>query len=152
MISSPSRIAPFRAGWPARIGWIILVLYTIYALSTLDFNWPRFIAGLENGAAFLGRMWPPEFTRWQIMVEDLIESLQIAVLASAIGVTLSLPVGFLAARNLMPPVVTWPVRGFIVLCRSFHPVIMAILFVKAIGFGAAAGIAARGRYDGVGGL
>ncbi|WP_045222961.1 phosphonate ABC transporter, permease protein PhnE [Desulfonatronum thioautotrophicum] len=142
MTNASPRANPFRTGWPARIGWTLLAIYTLYALSILDFSWPRFITGLENGAVFLGRMWPPDFERWRIMVEDLIESLQIAVLASAIGVTLSLPIGFLAARNLMPPVVTWPVRGFIVLCRSFHPVIMAILFVKAIGFGAAAGIAA----------
>jgi phosphonate transport system permease protein len=133
---------PFRSSWPARIGWIALALYCLYALSILELSWARFAAGLENGAVFLGRMWPPEFSRWRILVEDLLESLQIAVLASAIGVTLSLPIGFFAARNLMPAWVTWPVRAFIVVCRSFHPVITAILFVKAIGFGAAAGIAA----------
>ena len=38
--------------------------------------------------------------------------------------------------------VTWPARGLIALCRSFHPVIVAILFVKAVGFGALAGIMA----------
>jgi phosphonate transport system permease protein len=140
--SMPSTVNPFRVSWPARIGWAALLLYTIYALASLDFNLGRFISGLGNGAQFLGRMWPPEFTRWQLLLEDLLESLQIAVLASAIGVTLSLPLGMLAARNLMPAWVTWPVRGLIVLCRSFHPVITAILFVKAIGFGAAAGIAA----------
>ena len=37
---------------------------------------------------------------------------------------------------------TWPARAFIALCRSFHPVIVAILFVKAVGFGAIAGILA----------
>ena len=33
-----------------------------------------------------------------------------------------------------------PIRGFVALCRSFHPVIIAILFVKSVGFGALAGI------------
>jgi phosphonate ABC transporter permease subunit PhnE len=33
-------------------------------------------------------------------------------------------------------------RGLIALCRTFHPVIVAILFVKAVGFGALAGILA----------
>jgi len=55
---------------------------------------------------------------------------------------ISLPVGLLAARNLMPVWVTWPARMCIALCRSFHPVIVAILFVKAVGFGALAGILA----------
>lgn len=133
---------PFKSSWRARVGWILVVSYTLYALSILEFDWNRFVFGLENGLNFLKRMWPPDFTRWKILVEDLIESLQIAVLASAMGIALSLPVGFLAARNLMPAIITWPVRGFIAICRSFHPVIMAIVFVKAIGFGAAAGIAA----------
>ncbi len=34
---------------------------------------------------------------------------------------------------------TWPAKLVIVLARSFHPVIVAILFVKAVGFGALAG-------------
>ncbi len=137
-----ARLNPFKSSWPARIGWTLVAIYTFYALSILEFSWPRFISGLDNGLTFLNRMWPPEFVRWRILVSDLLESLQIAVLASALGIFFSLPAGFLAARNLMPSWVTWPMRVCIVLCRSFHPVIMAILFVKAIGFGAAAGIAA----------
>ena len=53
-----------------------------------------------------------------------------------------LPLGLMAARNLAP----WPLavatRGFVAFCRSLHYVIVAILFVKAIGFGALAGVAA----------
>jgi phosphonate transport system permease protein len=40
----------------------------------------------------------------------------------------------------MPPYVTWPARALIGAARSFHPVIVGILFVKAIGFGALAGV------------
>jgi len=38
--------------------------------------------------------------------------------------------------------VSWPARLIVVLARSFHPVVVAILFVKAVGFGALAGILA----------
>ncbi|EPR32384.1 phosphonate ABC transporter, inner membrane subunit [Alkalidesulfovibrio alkalitolerans DSM 16529] len=137
-----SRRNPFRPKPLVLFGWLALALYTAYAASLLDFSLDRFLFGLGNGARFLGRMFPPELGRWNILLEDLAESMQIAVLASAFGVALSLPVGFLAARNLMPPLVTWPARGVIALCRSFHPVIVAILFVKAVGFGALAGILA----------
>jgi phosphonate transport system permease protein len=74
------------------------------------------------------------------MFKGLQESLEIAVLASFFGVILSLPLGVLAARNLMPKSITWIARTVIALCRSFHPLIVAILFVKAVGFGALAGI------------
>jgi phosphonate transport system permease protein len=53
-----------------------------------------------------------------------------------------LPIGLCAARNLMPAWVSWPMRLLIVGARSFHPVIVAIVFVKAVGFGALAGILA----------
>ena len=42
----------------------------------------------------------------------------------------------------MPAWASWPARLIIVAARSFHPVIVAILFVKAVGFGALAGILA----------
>ena len=70
----------------------------------------------------------------------MLESLEIAVVASILGIALSLPLGLLAARNLMPPWISWPARFVISVARSFHPVIVGILFVKAIGFGALAGV------------
>ena len=42
----------------------------------------------------------------------------------------------------MPPWVSWLARLLIIFCRSFHPVIIAIIAVKAVGFGALAGIIA----------
>lgn len=133
---------PFRMGLGARLGLAALILYTLYAGAQLDFTWERFRDGLGHGAVFLGRMFPPDFMRWEMLVEGMVESLEIAVLASALGILVSLPIGLCAARNLMPAWATWPARAIIAVCRSLHPVIMAILFVKAVGFGALAGILA----------
>jgi len=131
---------PFKPNWPARIGWALALLYAIYAADYLDVSWSRFIAGLGNAVVFLGEMVPPNFSRWKLLVGNLLETIEIAIIASAFGVLFSLPIGLLASRNLMPPWVTWPFRILIALCRSFHPVIFAILFVKAVGFGPLAGI------------
>jgi phosphonate transport system permease protein len=122
--------------------WAALALYLVYAAAQLDFSWSRLAVGFGEAGRFLGRMWPPNFARWDTLVEGMVESLQIAVLASAVGIVVSLPIGLLAARNMTPIWVSGPVRVFVALCRSFHPVIVAIVFVKAIGFGALAGIAA----------
>lgn len=134
-----------RSSWLARAGWLVLLAYVAYAFTILDFSPARVVIGLENAAQLLGRMFPPLFRDAQLrslMFAGLLESLQIAVLASAAGILLSLPLGVLAARNLMPGWVSWPARMIIMLCRSFHPIIVAILFVKAVGFGALAGILA----------
>lgn len=139
--ASSERVA-FRPNWPARAGWLLLALYAVYAASQLGFAPGRFAEGLAHGRQFLARMVPPNFSRWELIQSGILESIQIAVIATVVGIVVALPIGFLAARNLMPPWVTWPARALIALCRSFHPIIVAILFVKAIGFGALAGVMA----------
>ena len=131
---------PFPARPWVRAGWVALAAYIVYAASRLEITWARFIIGLDNGAKFIGRMLPPAIPQPDTLLKGLAESLEIAILASCLGILISLPVGLLAARNLMPVWATWPARMCIALCRSFHPVIVAILFVKAVGFGALAGI------------
>ena len=134
----------FEPNWLVRFAWLALAAYVVYAASILDVTWERFVTGLEQGARFIGRMFPPdtEPDKMKLMMRGLYETLEIAVISSVLGLLISLPIGLMAARNLMPPWLTWPMRAFIALCRSFHQVIIAILFVKAVGFGALAGILA----------
>jgi phosphonate transport system permease protein len=139
-VSAAAHRDPFPARWAARLAWLLFTAYLVYAASTMDFTFSRFVDGLGNGARLLGKMFPPDFTRYELLKKGLLESLEIAVLASFLGIALALPIGLAAARNLMPGWLTWPARGLIALARSLHPVIVAILFVKAVGFGALAGI------------
>lgn len=134
----------FPVNWTSRAAWIGLALYTIYATSILELTWARFLTGLDNGAKFLSRMFPPNMAadKLELIAAGTFESIQIAVLATFFGVILSMPLGLAAARNLSPGWLSWSARGLIAVFRSFHPVIVAILFVKAVGFGALAGILA----------
>ena len=144
-MSTPiARRAAFPPNWPARIGLIVLVAYVIYASSIIELTWARFVIGLGQGGRFIARMFPPDLApdKLQLLYSGMLESLQIAILATAFGVALSLPLGLAAARNLSPAPLAWTARTLIALFRSFHPVIVAILFVKAVGFGALAGVLA----------
>lgn len=134
----------FQPNWPRRLGFIALGLYCLYAMSTLELTWARFLRGLDQGALFMSRLWPPNFApdKLALMTDGLVESVQIAILATAVGILISIPVGLMSARNLVPAWLSWTGRVVIAVCRSFHPMIVAILFVKAVGFGALAGILA----------
>jgi len=132
----------FKPNWWTRAGWVALAAYIVYAFARLDFTWVRFVTGLGNGARFIGRMFPPSIAQPDSLLKGLTESLEIAILASVLGILIALPIGLFASRNLMPVWASWPARAIIALARSFHPVIVAILFVKAVGFGAMAGILA----------
>ena len=125
-----------------RIALVALAVYMVYAATQMDLSLARAQEGLGHAARFFARLFPPNFERHELLVKGLLESLQIAVLASLLGIVTAVPIGLLAARNLMPAWVSWPARLVIVVTRSFHPVIVAILFVKAVGFGALAGIGA----------
>jgi phosphonate transport system permease protein len=138
------RPTAFPANWTSRIAWAGLALYTLYATSILNLTWARFVAGIDNGGKFLSRMFPPNFEpdKIDLITTGMLESIQIAVLATFFGVLLSLPLGLAAARNLAPGWLSWSARALIAIFRSFHPVIVSILFVKAVGFGALAGVLA----------
>src|SRR3546814_6868573 len=66
--------------------------------------------------------------------------MQIAILSTLLGLALSVPIAFMAARNIAAKPIYLLGRTLIILARSFHPVIVAIVFVKAVGFGPIAGI------------
>src|SRR5712675_954310 len=98
-MSEPVTLTVRRAAcppnWGARIGLLALVLYVAYASSILELTGARFIQGLSNGQRFLARMFPPNVAadKLQLHVSGMTESLQIAVLATAFGVGLSLVLG-----------------------------------------------------------
>src|SRR5690606_11165491 len=118
--------------------WGLLLLsvgYLMWAVSTLSISWDRVAQGLPRAADIFSRAWPPDFSRRNLIVNGFVESIQIAIFATALGILISVPAALLAARNLVPRAVYLVGRGLIIVARSFHPVIVAILFVKAVGFG-----------------
>lgn len=135
-----NRENPFKASWVNKLIIVVIIGYLFYSLSILGLTFERLIIGFSESERLLSRMFPPNFSRSGLLFSGLLESLQIAIISSLFGIIISLFLGLMAARNMMPAIVTTPVRGFIALCRSFHPVIIAILFVKAVGFGPLAGI------------
>lgn len=142
--SHPLHAKAFPVQWMKQAAYGALIAYTLYACSTLDVSLVRFINGLDHAAKLFGRMFPPNTApdKISLIVEGIVESIQIAILSSFFGTLLSLPLGLAAARNLSPLWLASFSRIIIAICRSFHPIIISILFVKAVGFGALAGMLA----------
>jgi phosphonate transport system permease protein len=123
--------------------WVVLVgctVYAVWALYTLPFDWARINEGVERAARIFSGAFPPSFARSDLLISGFLESLKIAIVSTLLGVALSVPIAFMAARNIAATPVYLLGRGLIIVARSFHPVIVAILFVKAVGFGPIAGI------------
>ncbi len=120
--------------------WLLIGFYLIWSTGSLDIDWARAARGLPRAGDMLARMVPPDFSRSSLLIRGIVESVQMAFAASFIGMILAIPIGLAAAANLAPKPVYLAARGIIVLSRTFHEVIVAIFFVKIVGFGPLAGL------------
>jgi len=123
-----------------RLAVIGVAAYLVWAVTDLDIDYDRVLAGFGRAADIFARMFPPDFGRWQLLLDGMVESVQIAFAATLLGAVLSIPLGLAAARNLAPRAIYALARGSIVLGRTLHEVIIAIFCVKLFGFGPVAGL------------
>lgn len=59
----------------------------------------------------------------------------IAFAGTCLAVVISLPLGFLAASNVSPSWVSWPIKWCLGAIRSIPLIIVALVFVAAVGLG-----------------
>lgn len=109
-------------------------------LVSLEIDWGRASHGLPRAVDMVARMFPPDFGRWDLLYKGVRESVQMALAASFFGMLLSIPLGLIAARNLVPLPVYLVGRAMLGVSRTLHEVIIAIIFVKIFGFGPLAGV------------
>ncbi len=125
------------------VRWIVLaavLLYVIFAVRSFEISISRIIMGLERGWSIIVSFLSPDFiSRQRHIVTGVFESLTMTVSASAVGVILAVPLALGAAKNLSPLPVYYLCRGILMIIRSLHVVVLAILFVIVIGFGPLAG-------------
>jgi len=129
------------------IKWILyglIVLFVVWSMWDIRISFARFLTGIDAAVDLVANMVPPELTprKRELLVDGLVESVNMSIVATVLGILISVPVGFLAAENLMPSSVYYASRGLISVSRSFHELIVAIVAVKAVGFGPLAGVLA----------
>src|SRR5690606_32283871 len=105
LIASPWRRCLLVAG---------VLAYLWLALGSVELNWPRIAEGVQRGLRFLSAFLQPDFSsRWTEIAEGLLESLAMTIVATVLGIALSLPFGLGAARKLAPPPVYLACRAVV---------------------------------------
>ncbi|MFN4262278.1 MAG: phosphonate ABC transporter, permease protein PhnE [Thioalkalivibrionaceae bacterium] len=114
--------------------------YLVIGLGSVDINLTRIMEGLPRAWRFVEGFLSPDFmSRGREIWAGILESLTMALTATVVGVLISVPIGLGAARNLAPLPVYMLCRGIIAISRAFQEIVIAILFVAMVGFGAFAG-------------
>ncbi len=142
--SSPSRRwrppPMIRQPWLRWVVGLAVLTYLYLAISTLNINWERVQLGWDRARTLFSGFLTPDFvSRSSAIGQGLLESLTMTAVATVLGVLLSVPFAFGAARNIAPLPVYLFSRAVIVISRSFQEIVIAIFFVVMIGFGPLAG-------------
>lgn len=117
---------------------------TIGALISLRIDPRALVTWIGPSLEVFTRLLPPDFTAvGGRLLDAVLQTLAIGAVATAAGIVLSLPFGILAARNVSPnPAVYWSARSVILFVRAVPELILAVIFVAAIGLGPVAGACA----------
>lgn len=121
----------------------ILAICVAALAITEFFDAARFADGVPALMQLASEMVPPDFARWREWMRPLLDTLAMSIAGTVLAVILSLPLALLAAPNTSPyPPVAHFVRLVLSFLRSVPELIMGIIFVAAVGFGALPGVLA----------
>jgi phosphonate transport system permease protein len=129
-----------RRRWKARLliqicGWSALSLVVLWAWRWSEADLGALAASGPRFGEFFTRLVPPDWSVTTLVIRSTVETLMIALAGTALAVVLALPLGFLASSNLTPAWVHQPIKWFLGLIRSIPLIVVAILFVVAVGLG-----------------
>jgi phosphonate transport system permease protein len=113
------------------------VLALVVAVLTIDIDWARSIPLMPQIVTVFGDLFPPDFTTVRSeMVTGIVESVVIAVIATGLGLLIAVPLSLLAARNIMTKKILSTVTRLLMLAfRGIPELIIAVIFVSAMGLG-----------------
>ncbi|MCI2430245.1 phosphonate ABC transporter, permease protein PhnE [Candidatus Acetothermia bacterium] len=133
--------------FPRALRWLglgVVAGLILWSASSLEVNLDRLIAGVGYFNNLVGAMRDPNFEYFELAVQRMIQSLQIALVGTTISFLLSVPVGFLAARSHtgVPIPLALVFKQVPNTIRAFPELILAIFFIATFGPGALPGVLA----------
>lgn len=140
----------YRRAWKRKLlqaaGVLVVILVASWYVNLLDFG--TLADGIPAIVTLMSESFPPDFRNIMDWMSPLLDTLAMSIAGTAIAVTASVPLAFLAARNTAPhPLVFHVTRTVLNGLRSIPELIMGIIFVAAVGFGALPGVLALGLHS-----
>lgn len=115
--------------------WLGVLGVVVWACWRSEFSLKMLLGSGERTTDFFSRMFPPAWEVTGDVFTATIETLTIAVAGTAFAVVISLPLGFLAASNVSNGAVASVVKTILGAIRAVPLIIVAVIFVAAVGLG-----------------
>ena len=138
-----------RMLWGRRAAWIAFLLAFLWASYQLGLSPVKFRTGFTDLWIIVSQMFPPTHKGfWLDYLAALLETLAIAFLGTILASLISIPLGFLGARNMVPNFAFhFGLRRVLDVVRGVDTLIWALIFVSVVGLGPFAGILAIALND-----
>ena len=126
------------------VGYPFALFFSIFSFFQVGFNIEDFKRNWENRKLVTDTLFDP---KWDWAIENaslaLLETIQIAILASILGCFIALPLSFYASRATNQTTFTYVVyKSFLNFIRTIPDLFWAMLFTVAVGLGPFAGVLA----------
>lgn len=123
--------------WQSVLVWCIF----LWALSGLIGGFPKVVDGIPFVLDYLSGMYPPDWRILPSLVDPLLETFRMGVVAICTATGIAMPLSFLAARHTTPnSIVYLCARCIINIARGIPTLLWALLFVSMVGLGPLAGV------------
>jgi phosphonate transport system permease protein len=132
----------------ASSAFIVFVIVSAASFHSGLFDGRRLAEGIPSIMSLVGEMFPPNFAGLKNWFRPVLDTLAMSIAGTAVAVIISLPLSLLAARNTTPHRLVYHIaRAVLNGLRSVPELIMGIVFVAAVGFGALPGVLALGLHS-----
>ncbi|MEX0695724.1 MAG: phosphonate ABC transporter, permease protein PhnE [Rhodospirillales bacterium] len=126
------------------LGFGLPLALSLYFILGVQTDWAR-MSTFDMVVKNLEKFLPPNLSVIPDLMDATLDTILIAFLATLVIAALVPPVVWLSSRNITPNIVFYYVgRGIIIISRSVHELVWALIFVIAVGLGPLAGIMALG--------
>lgn len=121
----------------------LLLSVFIVSASTLGIDPERIARGWAQLDRFFGRAFPPDVDTFWRLGPAVLDTIQIGIIGTFLGILMSLVLGALAAKNMAPSLVfSFVLKTLFGLTRAIPALVWALLFIVAVGLGPLPGILA----------
>lgn len=125
---------------------IMIIIVSFAVVGLLDGK--RLSEGIPDLINMVKQILPPDFSRAFSWVKPLIDTLAMSIAGTGMAIILSLPISLGAAQNTTPhPLVYFISRIILNITRAIPELLLGIIFVAAVGFGALPGVLALGFHS-----
>ena len=121
---------------------LVIALY-VWTFTSINIDWARAIERMTNNFhRVIPRLFSPDWSATGEVALTMLETVFIAFAGSLMAAIIAVPLAFLAARNMMGRYPSVIGKWILSAVRAFPDLILAILFVVAVGPNAFAGVLA----------